>query len=68
MKAWYQSKTVWLNLVTFLSLALVMFAPGSQFADLVSPLASRWFELGVALVNIVLRVYFTVEPIGNAKG
>ena len=72
MVPWYQSKTVWLNVTTALVLVLALFAPGSQFADLISPIAGRWLELVVAVINIVLRVFFTTATIRNpfirAKG
>ena len=65
MIPWYQSKSVWLNVATALVLVLVLFAPGSQFADLISTTASRWLELVVAVINIVLRVFFTNTTIRN---
>ena len=56
---WYQSKTVWFNIVTGL-LALVAFP---QFISLVPSSAEPYIALVNAMGNWLLRVYFTSEPI-----
>ena len=63
MIKWYNSKVVWLNIAMFATLAAALFLPGSQFSDLVSPKVAEYISLGVALVNLALRVFATNEPI-----
>jgi len=63
-KAWYESKTVWLNVITALLAVAPLFLPGGEFTDLLGEMAVRYIALGVAVVNVILRVWFTDKPIG----
>lgn len=55
-KKWYLSKTVWFNVLTFLGSAGLLVADFLG-AGMFAPQA--FALLGVGLVNIVLRVWFT---------
>lgn len=61
----WKSKTVWLNALTLIVMVLALFAPGSQFADLLSPQITTWLSVAAAVINIVLRVFFTEAPVSN---
>jgi hypothetical protein len=65
MKSWYQSKTVWLNVVSAILLVAALFLPGGEFASMVSKQVVEYIGVGVAIVNILLRVFFTSEPISQ---
>jgi len=65
MKQWYQSKTVWLNLISALLLIAALFLPGGQFASLFSAQVVEYISLAIAVVNIILRVFFTDAPIAQ---
>ena len=59
MKAWYQSKTLWVNILTLLTAIFALpelqtLAPGSE----------RFLLAGVAVLNVVLRL-LTTQPIGT---
>jgi hypothetical protein len=57
------SKTFWLNVASVLLLVAALFLPGGQFAELLGPKVVEYIGIGVAVLNIVLRVFFTSEPI-----
>jgi hypothetical protein len=59
MKQWYQSKVIWLNVI----LTVVMIAQVAVGVGL--PLA--WAVLIGAVGNILVRIWFTKEPIGGSK-
>lgn len=54
-KAWYYSKTVWLNIIAFLILALTLPQLGAVIPTADAPIIA----LIVALLNGVVRVFFT---------
>ena len=56
MKSWFQSKTVWFNLLTMA--AAIFLLP--QITHVISPDTAL---LAQGIVNIILRVWFTSEPI-----
>lgn len=62
MKKWYASKAIWLNLVTFITLVFTLFST-ADFADLFTPTVVKYFALGVAVLNIFIRVFFTAETV-----
>ena len=61
MKSWYQSKTVWFNAL----FCLVALAGAFGYADF-QPNAEVVSGVGILIsaVNLVLRVWFTKEPVG----
>ena len=61
-KAWYQSKVVWVNVITTLIMILTLFTAAENSA-LLPPVAIPWIAIAVAVLNIVLRVWFTAQPI-----
>lgn len=61
VKAWWQSKTIWLNGVLTLAGVGTYFAvPGHDPALTVASISAA----GVGVANVVLRVWFTDRPIG----
>jgi hypothetical protein len=60
MKAVYKSKTVWLNVLTMLVALLTML----QDNPLIPPVAQPYVLLAGGVLNLVLRIWFTDEPIG----
>jgi Na+-driven multidrug efflux pump len=64
-KPWYTSKAIWLNIVTAATLILMLFAPGAPFVGLLTPTVANYLALAVAVLNIVVRVFFTEAPIEN---
>lgn len=62
MKLWYQSVTVWVNVVSFLTLAAALLNTG-DYAALFTPELLKIVGLIVALLNIAVRVFVTTEPI-----
>lgn len=61
-KLWYQSASIWLNIVSFLTLALALISTG-DYASLFTPLVLKVAGLIVALLNIFVRVFITEKPI-----
>lgn len=57
-KKWYSSKTLWLNLITA-ALAIIMLASTSPSLEQYSE--AFLFISGV--LNIILRVFFTNQPV-----
>jgi hypothetical protein len=62
MKVWYQSVAVWVNLVSFLTLAAALMNTG-DYASLFTPDVLKYIGLVVALLNIAVRVFVTQVPI-----
>lgn len=62
MKVWYQSVAVWVNLVSFLTLAVALMNTG-DYASLFTPDVLKYIGLVVALLNIAVRVFVTQVPI-----
>ena len=60
MKAWYESKIVWVNAIT-----TVVLAAGVLLEQSLIPVVAVPYILGgVAILNVVLRVWFTDTEIG----
>lgn len=62
-KAWYLSKTVWLNVITFLVLAFTL----PQFGAVVPSSWGAAIALTVALLNLILRLFFTTTTITTSS-
>lgn len=58
MKTWYQSKTVWLGIITIIVAALTQFSGIVESPDLKNAILAV-----VGLLNVLLRVFSTAEPI-----
>ncbi len=61
-KKWYESTSIWLNIVSFATLAVALINTG-DYAALFSPLVLKVLGLVVALANIAARVFLTEKPI-----
>ena len=59
MKSWYQSRTVWLNLITLLVAGLAV----PDVISLVPPDGMKYLLAASALLNLILRVYFTTTEV-----
>lgn len=59
MKSWIASKTVWLNIVTM----VVMVAQAAEVVAIVPESGIKYLTAAVAVLNIILRVWFTHESI-----
>jgi hypothetical protein len=59
MKPIYISKTVWLNVIATLIAVIELVQP--QFPAEYLP----YFVAGVGILNVILRVWFTSEPISK---
>ena len=57
-KAFYESKTFWVNALMFVLGAIAIFTAG-EGAPLVSPQIVQWLLVAAAVVNLVLRIFFT---------
>jgi hypothetical protein len=58
-KPWYQSKTIWTNIITLAIFVLGQLAVIPDFADV-----SKYLVLVVAVLNIILRAV-TSQPLGG---
>jgi hypothetical protein len=67
MKPWYESKTVWFNVITML-LGIIPIV--GAFVKLIEPQTAVVIDGVLAMVagigNVILRVWFTTEPIATA--
>ena len=61
MKLWYQSKTVWVNIISILIYFLTTLSvnPALQFSTKTLTL----FGVILGVLNLILRIYFTDTPI-----
>ena len=59
IKSIASSKTVWLNLIAFVLLVLSL----PQLGDVISASAVPWIALITAVLNGVLRIFFTAQPL-----
>ena len=59
-KKWYESKVVWVNVVTTIALVADVLTAG----QLIPTVALPYLAAGIAILNIILRVWFVDEPIG----
>lgn len=62
MKKWYQSKTVWANIVSILVLILAEFVAKGIFSNY-----AEYWAAGIAIGNVLMR-FITVEPITVKTG
>jgi len=60
MKKWYQSKTLWFNILTFIVALLTAILDEKLFTD---PVAISIFTFFLTVGNLALRIFFTAEPI-----
>jgi hypothetical protein len=58
-KSWYTSKVVWVNVVTTIALVVDVLTAGM----LIPAGALPYIAAGVAILNIILRVWFVEKPI-----
>jgi hypothetical protein len=61
MKLWYQSKTLWLNVIT--TVIAVLSLVGTETLSFMTPQTTELVLLTVAVLNVILRVWFTAEPV-----
>lgn len=60
MKNWYQSKTMWFNIIS--AVLVVLEAQIGVLTPLLPSDVAPWVLLGIPLINVVLRV-ITTQPI-----
>lgn len=58
-KPWYASKTVWLNVFSTLFAVAALFMAGGQFAGVFSETVVLIMSIVIAVLNIILRIWFT---------
>lgn len=61
MKQWFTSKTVWLNVAMFVT----ALASLTEFTGLLNSQELKLLVAGAAVLNLILRVFFTNQPIAN---
>lgn len=59
MKNWYESKTVWFNIIVTVVAILAL----PEFVAVLSPVWLKYSVLGGAVGNIILRLWFTATGI-----
>ena len=59
IKSILSSKTVWLNFIVFILLVLSL----PQLGAVVSAVAVPWIALITAVLNGILRIFFTAQPL-----
>ena len=55
----YLSKIFWLNVLMTIFAVAALFTVGGQFADMFTPIVVKYIMLGVAVLNIILRLWLT---------
>jgi len=63
-KPWYTSKTVWLNVASFLIMVAALFTSGGTYANLLPAQDVTYIGVAVAIINVILRVWFTTTAVG----
>lgn len=58
-KPWYQSKTFWFNVVTFVLGVLAL----TEFVSVLPKTAAPYIALANAVGNLILRLWFTDTPV-----
>ena len=53
------SKTLWLNLISFILVVLAL----PEFISVISPSVIPWIALITAILNAILRIFFVQQPI-----
>jgi hypothetical protein len=61
VKNWWESKTVWINIITFL-VAMLVLVTGPDFPVQLPAEIAKYLLGGVALLNLAIR-FVTTEPI-----
>ncbi len=64
-KMWYQSKIVWLNVITTVIAVLTLLGAGTL--SFMTPQTVELTLLAVAILNIILRVWFTDTAVTLTK-
>ncbi len=60
MKSWFQSKTVWFNII------VTVIALATELSNAQLPVSLlHVYATVITLGNIILRVFFTSQPIGS---
>jgi hypothetical protein len=59
MKSIFESKTVWLNIIAFILLVLAL----PQFISVIPAVWIPYIALITAVLNGILRIFFTSQPI-----
>lgn len=58
MKPWYESKTIWINLIVFLIAVIGLFVDSNLFDQY-----DQYLIMAIAVLNLVLRYFFTSTKI-----
>ena len=58
-KPWHTSRTLWLNALTVATMVFAL----TELGNVLPPDSGKYVALANAIVNIILRVYFTSQPI-----
>lgn len=68
-KPWFQSITIWVNVIAFVLVGLPLFdaylTDATWLSDETAREIGRASALLVALLNVVLRLFFTKQPISG---
>jgi len=59
-KKWYESKTVWMNIIGFI---IAFFTALQGFLQAGTFTIEAIVAFGVVIVNLILRIWFTDKPI-----
>lgn len=59
VKPWYESKMLWVNVVTTIALTVEILTQG----QLIPAVALPYVAAGVAILNVILRVWFTNQSL-----
>lgn len=65
-KVWYESKTLWINILTVAAMILSFVVDTSMAGGLPLDLDPRWIALALGIINIVLRSV-TNQPVTRSK-
>lgn len=60
-KSVFASATVWLNVLTVISIV------GAELAGELPPQVAKWVLIGAAVANVILRVFKTTQPVHLSK-
>jgi len=62
-KKWFESKTINANTIVGILAVLALFLPGGELSSYLTPEVLKWVILVNALLNVVLRKWFTSVPV-----
>lgn len=65
-KVWYESKTLWINILTVAAMILSFVVDTHAAGGLPLDLDPRWVALALGVINIVLRSV-TNQPVSRSK-